>query len=122
MLFVLTAMFALLSASYPIDASVRAEIHHDVEMKSSDPGSELLEVVGTAPVNGADFVPIQQRISILFDRDVVIGPNFTGILVQNGEETASVTSSVYGNQLLIAPVYEWTPSVTYSVYVPLSCD
>jgi YD repeat-containing protein len=77
-----------------------------------------LDVIAVHPVNGSSSVPVHEQIWIAFDREISVGPHFEEILLFEGDQPKTVTPSVYENLLKLAPLTDFAPSVTYSVYVP----
>lgn len=77
-----------------------------------------LGVMSTNPENQAVNVPVYQTIEIRFNMDLEQDINFAGISLMAGEDSISVTDSVYADTIFIDPINDLAENTTYQLFIP----
>jgi hypothetical protein len=83
----------------------------------------LLSVNSVNPSNGATNVPITTKnLTITFNEAIQPGSAYNTIYLWNNNLNygKTITTSIQGNQLVIALVYNWEPNSNYTIYIPVN--
>jgi len=76
------------------------------------------QVTATGPADGATDIPLNQAVSVTFDRDITSGPDYNAITISDGRGNIAYTPSIDANVLTLTPDDLLLDGTTYTVTIP----